>query len=239
MTNFQPQIRNYYFHHDALGNIVALSNDNAQVVETYRYDPYGKVTIFNPDGNTIPESQVTNPYFFTGREWDPETDLHDLRARVYSEKLGRFFQRDPIGYWGGVNLFGYTANDPINFSDPLGLFYFGKRRLPDMPETEGDVFDKLNIESKHEHGFFEDSKRPGDVGFRPKNKMIPCGGKGEIFHDEDPSQYVKSSDTYDDATMRKAMENVVMTNYCVVGSNCQDYADRLRQEYKKLKEQEE
>ena len=35
--------------------------------------------------------------------------------------MGLYTQQDPIGIAGGLNLYGYAAGDPINFSDPFGL----------------------------------------------------------------------------------------------------------------------
>jgi hypothetical protein len=34
---------------------------------------------------------------------------------------GRFLQADPIGTQGGINLYGYVANDPLNATDPAGV----------------------------------------------------------------------------------------------------------------------
>lgn len=42
-------------------------------------------------------------------------------ARPYDPDLGRWITRDPIGERGGVNLYGYVQNNPINRIDPLGL----------------------------------------------------------------------------------------------------------------------
>jgi len=43
------------------------------------------------------------------------------RARYYSSTLHRFISEDPIGFAGGINAYAYTADDPVNFSDPSGL----------------------------------------------------------------------------------------------------------------------
>jgi RHS repeat-associated protein len=49
------------------------------------------------------------------------TGLQYLRNRYYDPKTGRFTQQDPIGLAGGMNLYGFAAGDPVNFSDPFGL----------------------------------------------------------------------------------------------------------------------
>jgi RHS repeat-associated protein len=57
---------------------------------------------------------------FTGREYDSETGLYYYRARYYSPQLGRFLQRDPVGYWAGINLYTYCSNNPTSWIDPFG-----------------------------------------------------------------------------------------------------------------------
>jgi RHS repeat-associated protein len=44
------------------------------------------------------------------------------RNRYYDASTGRFTQEDPIGLAGGLNLYGFAGGDPVNFSDPFGLW---------------------------------------------------------------------------------------------------------------------
>ncbi|MBL7107417.1 MAG: hypothetical protein ISS77_07410 [Phycisphaerae bacterium] len=46
----------YYYHFDGLGSVVALSNANSEVVETYSYDVFGEPTIRNANGDEIADS---------------------------------------------------------------------------------------------------------------------------------------------------------------------------------------
>jgi len=42
------------------------------------------------------------------------------RARYYSPTFGRFISEDPAGFNGGINLYEYTGDNPISFTDPFG-----------------------------------------------------------------------------------------------------------------------
>ncbi len=44
-----------------------------------------------------------------------------MRARYYDPQLGRFLSEAPIGISGGLNLYAYAGNDPVNAADPSGM----------------------------------------------------------------------------------------------------------------------
>ena len=44
------------------------------------------------------------------------------RARYYDQTTGRFLSEDPIRPDDGVDLYIYVSNNPVSFTDPLGLY---------------------------------------------------------------------------------------------------------------------
>jgi len=130
---------------DGLGSTIALTSSQGAVVESYRYDVYGKPLIVDGQGNPLSQSAFGNRYLFTGREYDVESGFYHYRARTYHPGIGRFLQRDPLGYFDGPNPYTYvgsvgkplpyfkpvnetnpylyTGNNPITRIDPLGLWY--------------------------------------------------------------------------------------------------------------------
>ncbi len=106
----------YYYHADGLGSIIALTDQSGKVIQNFEYDSFGNMKDL--------KSRIKQPFTYTGREWDRETGLYYYRARYYDPMDGRFIQKDPIGFKGGINLYAYTMNNPINFTDPLGLWQY-------------------------------------------------------------------------------------------------------------------
>ena len=106
----------YYYHRDHQGSIVALTNEQGNIVEHITYDGhYGKIL------NHSKEEKTFNPYGYTGRETD-QSDLYYYRARYYDPNTQRFLSSDPIEFEAGdFNFYRYVSNDPVNFVDPSGL----------------------------------------------------------------------------------------------------------------------
>jgi RHS repeat-associated protein len=114
-----------YYHHDGLGNTIAITNGNAEVLERYSYDVFGRVNVVDAStGNSIPQSAHGVRHFYTGHDFQAELGLILTHYRAYDPRLGRWLSRDPIGENGGVNLYGYVGNGPVNAVDPLGLMIF-------------------------------------------------------------------------------------------------------------------
>jgi len=105
-----------YYHADGLGSVTSLSNAAGALGQTYGYDSFGK--------QTSSSGSLTNPFQYTAREWDTETNLQFSRARYYDPATGRFLSEDPIRFRGGsVNFYGYAMQDPVLLIDPSGKNY--------------------------------------------------------------------------------------------------------------------
>jgi RHS repeat-associated protein len=113
MIDVEHSNATYYYHFDALGSVIALTNSSGSTVELYEYSVYGQVA--------ASDANIPNRFMFTGREFDSDTGLYYYRARYYNPEIGRFLQTDPIGYGDGMNWYRYGCNSPLGVSDPFGL----------------------------------------------------------------------------------------------------------------------
>ena len=84
-------------------------------VATYEYGPFGEVIRM-----TGPMAKA-NPFRFSTKYQDDETDLLCYPFRFYNASTGRWLSRDPIGEDGGANLYEFADNAPVIYLDPFGL----------------------------------------------------------------------------------------------------------------------
>ena len=117
----------YYPTYDANGNISEYVNDSDSVVAHYEYSPFGKIT-----SSSGSKSSDFNHRFST-KYLDDETGLYYYGYRYYSNELGRWLNRDPIGERGGTNLYCFVENRPVFSFDARGL----KIELEDKCSPEG------------------------------------------------------------------------------------------------------
>jgi RHS repeat-associated protein len=115
VRNGQP----YHPAFDANGNITDYVATNGAVVAHYEFDAFG---------NTVAQSGTLADAFayrFSTKYLDDETGLYYYEYRYYSPQLGRWASRDPMEEDGGLLLYGFVINDPINEMDLIGLSLAG------------------------------------------------------------------------------------------------------------------
>jgi RHS repeat-associated protein len=114
------EITQSFYHINVLGSVMGITDVSQSVVESLRYSPYGEVTVTR-NGTPQATDALGQPWGYTGRFADEETDLLYYRARGYDPERGRFLQRDPLGYQVGPGLYLYARATPTRWTDPLGL----------------------------------------------------------------------------------------------------------------------
>ena len=102
---------------DGNGNVTALVDAAlGNTVANYEYGPFGEV--LRASGTLA----KLNPFRFSTKFQDEETDHLYYGYRYYSQSTGRWPNRDPMGENGGLNLYGFVGNNPMGFVDSLGLY---------------------------------------------------------------------------------------------------------------------
>ena len=106
-------------------DVVALLDNSGNIVGTYYYDAFGNIVEQTGDAN--------NSITYAGYQYDKETGLYYLNARMYDPVTARFLQEDT--YRGSasdplsLNLYTYCSNSPIMYWDPTGHWQTGDEYL--------------------------------------------------------------------------------------------------------------
>ena len=114
LLNIRESSNNYHPLYDGKGNITALNDSTGAIVSQYRYGSFGKL-----EAKT---GTVDQPFGFSTKRTDPKTGLVYYGYRFYHPDMERWLNRDPLGEEGGINLYEFVGNNPINWIDPWGLF---------------------------------------------------------------------------------------------------------------------
>jgi RHS repeat-associated protein len=110
-----------FYHSDGVGNVTALAVPNGNDIAlagSYRYDPFGRL-IGAPTGLAARNTQR-----FSSKEWHNASGFYYFGYRFYDPATQRWLNRDPIGEQGGINVYGYVYNNPVNLIDPTGEIVF-------------------------------------------------------------------------------------------------------------------
>ena len=102
---------------DAMGNAIGVLNSAGGVIERRTYDLWGAIS---SDSGAFGDSAFVG---WKGLLWEGDsTRLYYAQNRWYDPNTGRFVSEDPIGIAGGLNEYVFAGDDPVNGSDPSGLF---------------------------------------------------------------------------------------------------------------------
>jgi RHS repeat-associated protein len=166
-----------FYMTDALGSVIALTDETGVIKTQYVYDPFGNVSISGEPSD--------NPFQYTGRENDG-TGLYYYRSRYYSPELQRFISEDPIGFAGGdVNLYSYVHSNPVNFVDPLGLAIWICNR-----KTKAGIGN---------HAYLYNDRDKTCCG---RDSAKNCTEKGPFGKDRDSCRKIADSDGKEDQVMQ-------------------------------------
>lgn len=141
-TPWSPDL--YYLHGDHLGTATFVTNSQAEATQFFLNLPFGETMLEQTDGS------YDNPFKFNAKELDDDTGLYYYGARYYNPRLSIWYGVDPLAvynpvmetefygdgqhnggvfYWGNLNPYIYTYQNPIKYIDPNG-----KQTLPSLLE---------------------------------------------------------------------------------------------------------
>ncbi len=117
----------YYYLTNLQGDVIALLNSSGSVVAEYEYGAWGDIrSITDSSGAQVTSSThiaSINPLRYRGYYYDTETGFYYLQSRYYDPVIKRFISADSqidTTLSGGLNLFAYCKNNPVNMSDCSG-----------------------------------------------------------------------------------------------------------------------
>ena len=151
----------YSYMYNGHGDVTALLGADGTVVASYYYDAFGNIT--------EQTGSVNNNITYAGYQYDKETDLYYLNARMYDAKTARFLQEDTyLGSAGdplSLNLYTYCHNEPVMYSDPTGHYY--------ISDTTKGIWNQFRTKI----GW----KYPGRYELSPQTKSVQVGWQWNPF----------------------------------------------------------
>jgi RHS repeat-associated protein len=166
-----------YLTPDHLGTPRIVTDGAGAVVGRHDYFPFGEEIYAGMSGRDATtqkyQQQPPSPpqadgvrQQFTGYEHDDESDLDFAQARYYSSAQGRFTSTDPLLSSSDVespqswNRYAYVLNNPLLYTDPLGLYVFDKSVTEEQRKHFDAAFERAKEEylKKIEQKYGKDSK---------------------------------------------------------------------------------
>ena len=106
-----------YYSFDQQGNLALRTNASGTVLSHHKSDAFGGH--WESAANADPFAYNAQSGYYLDRE----TGLYLCGFRYYDPVNARWLNRDPIGFSGGINLYGYCQQNPVGWVDPAGLWF--------------------------------------------------------------------------------------------------------------------
>ncbi len=188
----QSTLNLLYYTRDRLGSIRELTDASATVRARYDYDPYDRRTKLSGD--------LEADFAFTGHYYHAPSALHLTLYRAYDAELGRWLSRDPIGEAGGINLYWYVANNPVNASDPLGLWTSGSGNHENFDDDNGSALDD----------FLDQYNKMREANWKNSDKYFRCMANCEAAkkgHSKGVKQLSEARELFDEHVKGDSKKN--------------------------------
>ncbi|VWC04506.1 YD repeat-containing protein [Burkholderia lata] len=205
-----------WYQCDHLGTPQELTDEHSEIAWSAEYRAWGVAQ--EVIRKALGKALIANPIRFQGQYHDSESGLHYNRYRYYDPEVGRFVSKDPIGYSGGINIYGYVAGNPTGNIDPVGLAACGVL-FPDYPIEYANgktstwlgghagilLYSSTGVTQYYEYGRYNPNspgiigaKLPADSG-NVRRVSVP-----NLSLDEDGQPTQKSLDVLREALSKKA-----------------------------------
>ena len=181
----------YFYRKNAQNDIIALLDNDGNVVVKYVYDAWGVCYTIVLDDNATDIANL-NPFRYRSYYYDIETNLYFLKTRYYDPEICRFITIDDISYLApdtinGLNLYAYCGNNPVVKVDPNGTAWYNK--LYDYVNTALGLLNPVSkitaigaVAVAAVQGRWDDLKHDWNSGaFNPMNQDHEVALKSKVF----------------------------------------------------------
>ena len=218
----------YHFVYDANGNVSEVLDSAGSIAAHYEYSPFGEVV------RSSGSYADANPFRFSTKYWDDETGLYFYGYRHYDPATGRWLNRDPIGELGGLNLYAFVKNRPLNVLDFLGLDSitlmdeqgaggFGHTgKLVGNDNSGWDYYSYGPDESASSWDMLKGDDVPADFDHQQFDTLQDAADSPDLEH-YDEFQRREQNPEQDDAE-RQSTEDFAQNDYNLYDHNCDDCA---------------
>ncbi|MBB6371141.1 T6SS effector amidase Tae4 family protein [Chryseobacterium shigense] len=197
----------YYLHGDHLGTATYVTNEYAEPTQFFLNLPFGETMVEQQE----PTAYV-NPYKFNAKELDSETSLYYYGARYYNPRISIWYGVDPLAvynpvmetefygdgqhnggvyFWGNLNPYIYTYQNPIRYIDPNGkqvewdlLYNKWPKTADDMTWRNGEVSNLDVFSYVYGKNYDRNSEQLKLSGQKPINMTNACATRGSIAYNK-------------------------------------------------------